>query len=63
MEADLLRARDIAARLDISLPTVWKWTASGQLPAPFRVGRVTRWRKRDIERYLQSRCRRHPRCS
>lgn len=52
MSADLLNAREVAQRLGVSVRTVWYWTARGILPAPFRRGRVTRWRTRDISQYL-----------
>ncbi len=57
MTADLLTAREVAERLGISIRTVWHWTAHGRLPAPFRHGRITRWRTRDITDYLSA-CRR-----
>jgi excisionase family DNA binding protein len=57
MEPDLLKAREVAQRLDIGLSTVWRWTASGQLPAPFR---ITRWRRADLDAYIAARRRRFP---
>ena len=33
----------VAALFDISAPTVWRWTRSGILPAPFKRGGVTAW--------------------
>jgi excisionase family DNA binding protein len=54
MSADLLNAREVAQRLGISVRTVWHWTARGILPAPFRRGRVTRWRTHDITQYLNA---------
>jgi predicted DNA-binding transcriptional regulator AlpA len=52
MEPELIRARDVARRLDISLRTVWNWTARGILPPPLRMGHVTRWRRSEIDAYL-----------
>jgi excisionase family DNA binding protein len=54
---DLLTAREVAARLDIGLRTVWRWTATGELPAPVRCGRngrVVRWKTADIEQFVQA---------
>jgi excisionase family DNA binding protein len=51
-ERRLLRDRGVAAVLDISVRTVWKLVAAGALPAPIRLGRSTRWRTADIERWL-----------
>ena len=53
---ELLTAREVAARLDISLRTVWRWTELGELPAPVRwgrKGRVVRWKARDIEQFVE----------
>jgi excisionase family DNA binding protein len=54
METDLLRAHEVAHRLAVCVRTVWAWTAAGKLPAPFRQGRITRWRKCDIDDYVRS---------
>jgi predicted DNA-binding transcriptional regulator AlpA len=55
MEKDLLKASEVAALLHISQRTVWKWSALGILPSPFRLGRVVRWRGREVERILKTR--------
>ncbi len=34
--------------------TVWKLSAAGQLPKPVRMGRTTRWRRADLEAFLQA---------
>ena len=31
-----LRAEDIAKKLHVSVATVWRWSASGVLPKPFK---------------------------
>jgi len=49
----LLTAHEVAERLDISVRTVWRWTALGELPAPVRRGRVVRWKVADVEAYVQ----------
>lgn len=58
MQKDLLTAREVAQRLGISVRTIWRWTALGQIPAPVRpggpTGRVVRWKTQDIERYVNS---------
>jgi predicted DNA-binding transcriptional regulator AlpA len=48
----LLRDRDVAAALNISVRLVWKLAASGDLPVPMRLGRATRWRAEDIDRLI-----------
>jgi prophage regulatory protein len=62
MDPELLKAREVARRLGISVRTVWKWTAEGELPPPVRLGRVTRWRRRDIEAFQDARQCRVPPC-
>jgi excisionase family DNA binding protein len=54
---DLLTAREVAARIGVGLRTVWRWTATGDLPAPVRWGRngrVVRWKTIDIEQFVQA---------
>ena len=53
----LLKPSEVAACLNISLRTIWRWTKRGEMPAPFRRGRVTRWKRSDIEIFLAD----HPR--
>ncbi len=48
----LLRARELAALLAISIRTVWRLTAAGDLPAPVRFGGTTRWRHSDVVRFI-----------
>jgi excisionase family DNA binding protein len=54
---DLLTAREVADRMGISLRTLWRWTATGEFPAPVRwgrSGRVVRWKVTDIEQFVQA---------
>ena len=44
----LLRDREVAQLLGLSVRQVWKLTASGELPEPVKLGRSTRWRERDL---------------
>lgn len=42
--------RDLAARYNISRPTVWRWAHSGNLPKPVKLSEgCTRWRLSEIE--------------
>jgi excisionase family DNA binding protein len=51
---DLLTVREVAQRLALGTRTVWKWSRSGQLPAPIRLGnRTVRWRAAEIDRFVQ----------
>jgi excisionase family DNA binding protein len=50
---DLLTARELANRLSISLRTLYRMLARGQLPQPIRLGRRhVRWKATDVQRYL-----------
>jgi predicted DNA-binding transcriptional regulator AlpA len=37
------RAPVVAALFSVSLPTVWRWSRDGRLPAPTKRGGVTLW--------------------
>ncbi len=53
---ELLTAREVARRLNIGMRTVWRWSASGELPAPVRLGkagRVVRWKAVEIDSFLE----------
>lgn len=53
---ELLTAREVAARIRISIRTVWRWTTTGELPAPVRTGRsgrIVRWKAEDIDRFIE----------
>ena len=51
---DLLTAREVAARLSISIRTVYRMLDRGQFPRPIRLGRRgVRWKTTDVQRYLE----------
>lgn len=52
----LLDARTVAGLLSVSPRTVWSWSASGRMPRPVRVGRVTRWKRSEVERWIELGC-------
>lgn len=47
-----LRVRDVAAQLSVGVSTIWYWVSQDRFPKPFRVGRTTLWRRRDIQKWL-----------
>lgn len=49
----LLRARDVADILAVSLRGVWRLTSEGVIPAPIKLGGATRWRESDLRRFLR----------
>jgi len=49
----LLDAREVAALLSISVPTLWRCVKDERVPQPVRFGpRLVRWRLRDLERFV-----------
>jgi predicted DNA-binding transcriptional regulator AlpA len=49
-----LRVQQLAQRWDVSVPTVWRWTADGKIPFPLKLSPgTTRWRLDEIEAYEQ----------
>jgi excisionase family DNA binding protein len=50
---DLLTARQVADRLCISVRTLYRLLAQGELPQPVRYNRkLVRWKSSDIDRYI-----------
>lgn len=52
---ELLTVREVARKLRIGTRTVWKWTTSGHLPPPLRLGqsgRTVRWKASEIDRFI-----------
>lgn len=52
--AELLRAEAVAARIGVSVRTLYRWVAAGKGPRPVKspVERM-RWRRADVERWLE----------
>lgn len=48
----LLRAREVARLLAVSVRSVWRLAATGLIPAPVKVGGATRWRACDIHAFV-----------
>lgn len=49
----LLSAREVAGILGISERQVWRMVSAGELPAPKRVGTLTKWRRSEIEAWVE----------
>jgi predicted DNA-binding transcriptional regulator AlpA len=54
-EPQLLEAADLADLLGITLRSVWRRKADGTLPKPVQLGRLVRWNRTDVERWLAGR--------
>lgn len=51
----LVDARELAGLLGISIRTVWRMVAAGELPSPVRLGggRIVRWRLARVQKYVE----------
>ncbi|MGQ3486874.1 helix-turn-helix transcriptional regulator [Roseovarius pacificus] len=49
---DLIKDRETAEMLNIGVSTLWRYSKEGKIPAPIKIGYLTRWRRADIERWL-----------
>jgi predicted DNA-binding transcriptional regulator AlpA len=56
MDAQLVRARDVAQLLQLSTRQVWRLLAMECLPRPVRLGRSVRWRLADLDRFIADGC-------
>ena len=51
----LLTASDVAARLSVSIRTVWRLRGAKLLPAAVRLtGNMLRWREADVDEFIRS---------
>ncbi|MFC1761188.1 helix-turn-helix domain-containing protein [Planctomycetota bacterium] len=49
----LLTAEELAERLRISVRSVYRYVEKGMLAPPARLGRLVRWRPRDVSEWLE----------
>jgi len=55
-ETVILRPREVARRLGVSMATLYRWSAAGHLPRPLKVGPgASGWRESEIIDYLAGR--------
>jgi excisionase family DNA binding protein len=51
-EAVLLSVADLARMLSCSVRHVWRLRDAGELPAPIKLGKLIRWRREAVMRFL-----------
>ena len=51
----LLTVEDLADYLDVPVATIYAWRYRRQGPPGFRVGRYLRFRRSDVERWIENR--------
>jgi excisionase family DNA binding protein len=52
--SNLLRIEQVADRLGVSVRTVWRLCSAGRLVKPLPIGRCRRWRKADVDNFVES---------
>ncbi|MDO8272792.1 MAG: AlpA family phage regulatory protein [Gammaproteobacteria bacterium] len=51
-----LSAKSVSQRLEVSIPTIWRWTAAGKFPKPQKLSPgCTRWDLQSVEAWETSR--------
>ena len=56
IQRGLLKAVEVAHFLNISSRQVWRLASSGTLPGRVKLGRLTRWRRDVIEKWVAAGC-------
>ena len=56
VQAQLLTADQVAGMLNISKRQVWRLADSGILPGRVRLGRLARWRRDAVEKWISEGC-------
>ena len=49
-------ANQVAAMLGVSVRQVWRLHATGRLPRAIRLGNCVRWRRAEIEAFVEAGC-------
>lgn len=49
----LLKAGGVSRLLACDERTVWRWASAGVIPPPIRIGGATRWRRADLDAFLE----------
>jgi excisionase family DNA binding protein len=55
--AALLDVRAVATLLDCSARHVYRLTDAGRMPPPVRIGALVRWRRADVQEWIDGGCR------
>jgi len=51
----MMTVKQVAEALGVSERSVWRWSATGILPPPVRIGATRRWREETIRRWVERR--------
>jgi len=53
-ENEFFSPTTLAEYLDVPLPTIYQWRYQGKGPTAIKVGRHVRYRRQDVERWLEA---------
>ena len=53
---ELLSTAEVAGMLGVGQRSVWRWSHSGVMPSPIRIGNAVRFRRAEILRWLDEGC-------
>lgn len=56
IESILLDVKDASALCNVSRSAWYKLSSSGKVPRPVKIGRLTRWRRDELERWIAADC-------
>jgi len=56
VKVELLTTNEVARLLGCGARSVWRWSRSGRMPAPVRIGNTVRYRRREIEDWIANGC-------
>jgi predicted DNA-binding transcriptional regulator AlpA len=51
-----LNAKQAATMLNVSVRQLWRLNSMGRLPSPIRLGHCVRWRKAELEAFVEAGC-------
>jgi len=54
--AELLTTSQVAKLINAGERTVWRWSRSGRMPAPVRIGGAVRFRRQEILEWIGNGC-------
>lgn len=52
MTHQLMSAQEVAESLGCSVASVWRYARTGKIPAPIKLGCLTRWRQAELEEFI-----------
>ena len=55
-ETLLITAEELAAMMNVSTRTLWRWLSSGKLIEPVRIGGTSRWRREEVLQWIADGC-------